>query len=115
MKLTLICTLFVCLNASAITPDQAERLADAIWIAEGGAKTKYPYGIRSINTHGDATKARRICLNTIRNNYVRWVNAGRPGEYVVFLANRYCPVASDPRGNANWIRNVKFYFKDTIK
>lgn len=79
------------------------QIADAIYRAEGGANTKYPYGIRSIDTHGDTAYARQICLNTIRNNRARW--DGR-GDYVDFLAGRYCPIDKH-----NWARMVKCILK----
>jgi predicted amidophosphoribosyltransferase len=91
----------------------AERLADAIYRAEGGAKAKKPYGILSIPVRDEA-HARRICLNTIRNNVKRWEKAGKPGDYLEFLARRYAPVgaANDPTGlNKNWLKNVRFFYK----
>lgn len=83
----------------------AEKLADAIYRQENSVR--YPYGIKSINTRGNAAAARAICLATIRNNWRRWRLAGSPGEYVDFLAARYCPPSEDPIGNANWRRNIK--------
>lgn len=91
---------------AALPAHEAELMADAIWAIEGGAKTAYPYGIRSIKTTGPA-HARRICINTIQNNHGRWLKAGKPGAFIDFLADRYCPKAADPRGNANWRRNIR--------
>jgi hypothetical protein len=31
-------------------------------------------------------------------------------EFINSLANRYCPVISDPAGNENWKRNVLYWF-----
>ena len=84
----------------------AERIADAIYRVEGGAKAKVPYGILSMPVKNEA-HARRICLNTIRNNHKRWIAAGKPGDYLDFLADRYCPPSVDPKGNKNWKRNIK--------
>jgi hypothetical protein len=50
------------------------RVADAIFIIEGGNNTKYFYGIKSINTNGNKSKARKICINTINNNWKRYNN-----------------------------------------
>ncbi len=79
----------------------------AIRHAEGNAN----YGILSVQcTPGD--DCRRICANTVRNNYKRWIKAGRPGTYLDFLGNRYCPVGAinDPHGlNKNWVKNVKYW------
>jgi len=87
-----------------------EQIADAIWLAEGGAKAKAPYGILSVKVSSKAM-ARRICLNTIRNNRARWIKAGRPGDYLDFLADKYCPPSADPVGNRNWKRNIKLLLK----
>ena len=95
------------LAGSAVASDiDAERIADAIYRVEGGPKAKVPYGILSIPVRDEA-HARRICLNTIRNNHKRWIKAGRPGDYLDFLADRYCPPSADPVGNRNWKRNVR--------
>jgi hypothetical protein len=89
----------------ALTDTEANRLADAIYIAEGGPKAKVPYGILSIKVR-DKAHARQICLNTIQNNYRRWMNSGRKGDFLDFLGNRYCPPGAGA-GNRNWKRNVR--------
>lgn len=48
---------------------------------------------------------------TIVKNHQRWKNAGRPGDFINFLADRYCPASVDPEGNKNWKRNVRFWFE----
>ena len=80
------------------------KIADAIYRVENSKK--YPYGIKSINTHGDPVLARKICLNTIRNNYQRWLKAGKPGDYLSFLGNRYAPLSDSPL-NKNWLPNLR--------
>ena len=67
-----------------------EQIADAIYRIEGGARAKAPYGILSLKVSSPAM-ARQICLRTIANNRTRWLAAGRPGDYLDFLADRYCP------------------------
>lgn len=47
---------------------------------------------------------------TIVKNRQRWIGAGRPGDFFCFLANRYCPASVDKEGNANFNRNVRFFF-----
>lgn len=84
---------------------EAARYADAIYRAEGGSRAKSPYGILSVRVSGH-DEARRVCIRTIQNTHDRWVRAGRPGYYVYYLADRYCPPSADPIGNANWKRNV---------
>lgn len=94
------------LLAPAAMALDAERIADAIWRVEGGHRARVPYGILSVKVK-DAAEARRVCLNTIRNNHRRWIAAGRPGDYLDFLADRYCPPSVDPAGNRNWKHNIK--------
>jgi len=86
-------------------------LADAIYKTEGGDKAKVPYGILSIKV-GSVQEARRICLNTIRNNRIRFANQDKFTDYIEFLGSRYCPVGADndPQGlNKNWVKNVKYF------
>jgi hypothetical protein len=81
-----------------------EKLATAIYYAEGGARTNYPYGIL---TKYKTTTPRQACINTINHALKDW--DGR-GDFISFLGSRYCPVgaANDPRGlNRNWISNVR--------
>ena len=87
-----------------------ERLSDCIYHIEGGANTKYPYGIKSIPTNGNKELARKYCINTVRNNFYRWQAKGSKGDYLTFLANAYCPIGAsdDPKGlNKNWLRNLR--------
>jgi hypothetical protein len=96
---------------------EAERIADAIYVAEGGAKAKKPYGILSVKV-ANAQEARQVAINTVRNNWKRWHDAGRPGDYIEFLAKRYAPlgVANDPSGlNKNWLKNVRAGLAKTKK
>jgi len=90
----------------------SEKLADAIYRAEGGAKARVPYGILSVKVSSEA-EARRICLNTIRNNHARWIKAGKHGSYLSFLAQRYCPKSADPVGHSNWLTNVSRIYSAT--
>lgn len=98
---TLLCML-AGLPLLGATDDQ---IANAIYRLEGGTRAKAPYGILSIKVR-DAAHARRICLNTIRNNRVRWKKYGQPGAYLDYLADKYCPRSADPIGNKNWKVNI---------
>lgn len=90
----------------ALSEAEAGRMVDCIYLVEGGAKARVPFGILSVKVNGYA-EARRVYLNTVRNNYRRWEKAGKPGEFADFLGNVYCPASADPKGNANWRRNFK--------
>jgi len=93
-------------KAGSLPSSYVNKVADAIYRAEGGRQARVPYGILSVKVRSEA-EARRICLNTIRNNHRRWVQAGKPGLFLDYLANIYCPYSADPHGNRNWKRNVK--------
>jgi hypothetical protein len=96
--------LFMLLGGSALAATD-DQIANAIYRLEGGAKAKAPYGILSIRVT-DKAHARQICLNTIRNSRTRWLKAGRPGDELDFLADRYCPPSADKVGNARWKVNI---------
>lgn len=96
---------------SQITDEKANKFADFVYLIEGRAKTKYPYGVKSIETNGNKEKARRITLNSINNSYKRWEKSGKTNDFVTFFANRWCPPESDKQGNLNWIKNMNYYLK----
>lgn len=97
--------LFLLLGGSALAASD-DQIANAIYKLEGGTRAKVPYGILSVPVRDEA-HARRICLNTIRNNRIRWIKAGQPGAFLDYLADRYCPRSADPIGNKNWKANIK--------
>ena len=89
--------------------------ADAIFKAEGGRKAKYLYGIRSVK-YKDEAGARRICLNTIRNNRRRFAEYGHKEykTFIEFLGSRYCPTKgkltkAEKKVNKFWLGNVQYY------
>ena len=80
---------------------------NAIYKAEGGQKTRHPYGILAHYKH---TTPRQACINTIKSKYKAYKLSGLKTP---FLASKYCPVGcSNDRGtNQYWIKNVSFYLK----
>lgn len=94
--------------AESVCGYDVERLATAIYKAENSVK--YPYGIKSIDTHGDKVYARKICINTIRNNGKRWEKAGRPTDYLSFLAGRFCPIGA---ADDKWL-NLNRYWRGNV-
>src|SRR4051812_21400974 len=93
----------------ALTEKEANRIADAIYLVEGGTKAKVPYGILSLKVR-DKNHARQICLNTIQKNYGRWKTSGSTKTFLDYLADRYCP-PTDSEGNKNWKRNIRALLK----
>lgn len=81
-----------------------EVIAEAIYKAENSVK--YPYGVKSINTHSNKEYARKICLNTIRNHKKRHAEHKCGLDFITCLGNRYSPPAAHSL-NRNWARNVK--------
>lgn len=114
----LIVVMLICSVAHAEVYDE-DIIANAIYKAEGGTKAKKPYGILSVACEGEA-HCRRICINTIRNNFVRYQidNKGYK-DFIEFLASRYAPVGAgnDPTNlNINWIKNVRYFInKEGLK
>jgi len=82
-------------------------IADAIFLAEGGRDTRYPYGIKSVLVHGEL-EARTVCLNTIESSWSRYEHTDCT-DFIAFLAGTYCPIATDPVGNGNWVANVRYF------
>ena len=105
----------LCMNKGHCELD-SQRLANAIFKAEGGYEASYLYGIRSIS-YKDEAEARRICLNTINNQKKRH-RAHKCGlSFLTCLRNRYAPlqVKNDPKGlNSNWLRNVKYFYNKEV-
>lgn len=101
----------ICLAAPAPKVN-IEALANAIYIAEGGAKTRHPYGILAKYKH---TTPRQACINTIKSALKRWDGKG---DFIAFLGRTYCPVgaSNDPRGlNVNWVKNVTKLYNKGVK
>jgi len=101
--------------AFAMPETLIDKIANAIYLAEGGRKAVKPYGILSIPCDSES-ECRRICRNTIRNNFKRYLDAKAylRETYLEFLSRRYAPIgaANDPRGlNQNWIKNVTFFLE----
>lgn len=92
-----------------------ERLANAIYKAEGGAKTRHPYGILAKYKH---TTPRQACINTIKHKYTDYLRLKANGEaigldFLGYLSTKYAPLgaSNDPTGlNANWLANVRYFY-----
>jgi len=86
------------------------QIADAIYLAEGGAKTSHPYGILAKYKH---TTPRQACLNTIQSAKKRFTKQTKEKDFIHFLSLTYCPVGcnNDNGTNKYWERNVKYFLK----
>lgn len=88
-----------------------DKLANAIYISEGGAKTKHPYGILAKYKN---TTPRQACINTIKSAIKRFNKQSKEKDFILFLSKTYCPIGAknDPTVlNKNWVKNVKFYYQ----
>lgn len=92
-----------------------EAICQAIFLAEGGDKATYLYGIRSVK-YGSKKEAKEICIRTIKNNRLRFYNqqVENPSseDFISFISHRYCPIGAgnDPKGlNKNWQKNVRYF------
>ena len=115
LLIALLITCSMPLTASAeFIPDTKEKvnqLVNAIYKAENS--TKYPYGIKSIDTKGNKEYARKICVNTVKNNVKRWKDSVKKGDkrsYLRFLGDRFCPPKAHKK-NVNWLPNVRWFLK----
>lgn len=89
------------------------RMADAIYWAEGGEKTRFPYGVK-LYRNGVAVAAERpreMCLLILQARWREWFGKGTGQTFTEFVARTYCPVADDPDGHKNWIVNVNYFIR----
>jgi len=115
-KLCVVCGLLiasckqgVCTTSNSAQETYFNKVADAIFVAEGGRHlTRFPYGVKSMPE--GISDPRRVCLNSIRNNYRRWEAAGKPGDFIEFMGRRYCPPNAHPL-NRHWVKNVNHHLR----
>lgn len=92
------------------------QVVSAIYLAEGGAKTRHPFGILSVSCNG-YEDCRQVCFNTVRNNWFRYANKGYNGDFIAYLGEVYCPAGAnnDPNGlNRHWVGNVSRFMESGL-
>ena len=97
---------------SKLTP-----IVAAIRFAENGGKGR-EYGILHPRVKPTYRSQAGWCAATVQKNFDRWTKAGKKGDFITFLGNRYCPVGAenDPTGlNKHWIKNVRKLVLDLQK
>ena len=99
-------------NAWAVEVDR-ERLADAIYIAEGGSATRHPYGIL---TKYKTTTPRQACINSIKSAEKRYIGNSVEG-LIAEMGRVYCPVncENDNGTNQYWVKNVIYWYNKGAK
>ncbi len=86
------------------------KIVDSIYKAEGGAKTRHPYGILTVKTRD----ARKVCYEVVNWRYQMWLSTNRKESFIQYLSRSYCPIGAknDPTGlNRNWVRNVNHFME----
>lgn len=121
--LWLIVSIFSSCDIAHAETINIDKIVYAIGKAEGS--TKYPYGIKSINTYGDIALSKQICENTVKNNLKRYKRTLKAREtvkildFLRFLGERYCPTKGkltyqENALNRNWVKNVYYFYKKGV-
>ena len=101
----------------AESPD-FNKLADAIYKAEGSRKASRPYGIFFPGcSWSSPAYCRRICLNTLNSAYKRFLSSNSSLPYLDYLAQSYAPLGAlnDPLNlNRHWLSNVRYFYKEAL-
>lgn len=98
------------IHRNHITDLNLKRIVYAIRITENGSPGN-EFGVqhpRAADT--DLNTQAGWAAATVAKNYERWLAADRPGEFITYLGDRYCPPESDPDGNATWASNVRHWY-----
>ena len=86
------------------------KLCEAIYRSEGGNRTNYPYGIKSVSC---ATKmeCKAVCIKTMRHYKKDFARHGGHGvkNFIKYASFRY--VGLRDRTREAWEKNVNFYCK----
>ena len=86
------------------------KLCEAIYRSEGGDRTNYPYGIKSVSC---ATKmeCKAVCIKTMRHYKKDFARHGGHGvkNFIKYASFRY--VGLRDRTREAWEKNVNFYCK----
>lgn len=116
LKILFMLLLMLLLNTAsfaAVDTNYVNKVVDAIYWAEGGAKTKYPYGIKTVKVANTA-EARNRCTFLVSHCFDRWDNNGRNGLFLETLQKTFCPTAgrlsyNERRLNGYWLTNVRYF------
>lgn len=111
LSLAVLCAPACAEASQSVNPSNAyvERVVEAIYRAEGGRKTRHPYGVLSVKSNDP----RRTCYEVVNWRYAMWVTMPAPKpDFITYLSRSYCPIGAknDPRGlNRNWVKNVSYF------
>ena len=86
------------------------KICEAIYRSEGGDRTNYPYGIKSVSCE-TKDECRIKCIESVRNQFKLFTRHGGKGikNFIREFARRYD--SGDSRaGQAVWIKNVTYFY-----
>lgn len=113
MRWVLFLMLFMLFNSVTFAENYSNnKIADAIYKAEGGSRASHAYGILAHYKH---TTPRQACLNTIANARCKYEKSDKYIDFISFLGKIYCPIgaSNDPMGlNKNWVKNVRYFLRE---
>ena len=98
-------------SAPLLAQPDFDKMCDAVYRTEGGAKTKHPFGVLSVPCSG-YEECRKITLNSLRNSWSRYQKTDMKIPFDEFFQKRWSPVGAenDPNGlNKNWLSNFRFF------
>ena len=100
---------------SAQDTNYINQVVNSIYLAEGGIKAKYPFGILHVT---NINTARNICFNTVTKHYKYWHMDMTGEDFITYLSHVYAPTIRVPEAeanlNKNWPTNVKFFMKKNL-
>ena len=87
------------------------RLVNAIYYAEGGSKTRFPYGIKS-SVCSSKAQCKDECIKRIRHYWKDFKQTKEEGieNFTRYASQRYVG-SDDPQGQINWYKNVLWYYR----
>lgn len=83
-----------------------EAILYAIRLAENGPSGR-EFGIMNPKAHDLDTQA-GWCAASIVKGRQRWIDAGKPEDFITHFGRRYCPPDAHPL-NKNWVENVTYW------
>jgi len=86
------------------------RILMAIRLQENGGPGM-EFGIKGHPDANDLDSQAGWAAATIVKTRQRWLQDGRPCDFIQYLGCRYCPPSDDPEGHKNWVKNVKILSK----
>lgn len=106
----LVALVVLSLHSVCYADIDVSKLADAIYMAEGGSRASHLYGI--MQTY-KSTSSRQACINTINHMVRDYRGEDTPKAFIEALQKRYAPIGAnnDPKNlNKNWSKNVLYFY-----